>query len=145
MLESKEMFEKILKTRNLTIYRLSKLSGIPKTTLVDLANGTTSIYKASLKTINTLANTLNITVEDLLNGKISTKDDLNDLPIFLKEAIEKMEKSWIDLEQNNRSSLWDCHFCELQSEINIAEVERIISSERAWELRIKYLRINRGE
>ena len=145
MLESQELFDKILKIRKLTIYRLSKISGIPKTTLVDLSNGTTSIHNVSLKTINKLSKALNITVEDLLNGKISIKDDLKDLPICLKEAIEKMEKSWTDFDQNNRSVLWDCHFCELQSEINIAETGRMISSERAWELREKYLRINRGE
>ena len=34
---------------------------------------------------------------------------------------------------------WDCDWCELNSNINIFEVEGIISSEQAWYLREKYL------
>lgn len=144
MLESKELFNKILKTKKLTIYRLSKISGIPKTTLVDLASGTTSLYNASIKTINKLASSLNLTVEDLLNGNICIEEDLNDLPLFIVDAIRKMKKAWEHLEKNDGYTMWDADFCELQSEINIAEIEKIISSERAWELREKYLKITRG-
>ena len=144
MLESKELVDKILKTRNLTIYRLSKISGIPKTTLVDLANGTTSLYNASLKTVNKLALSLDVTVEELLKGDILVKDNLNDLPPFLIDAIKKMERAWEHLEKNDGYTMWDADFCELQSEINIAEVDKIISNERAWELRKRYLKITRG-
>ncbi len=144
MLESKELVDKILKTRNLTIYRLSKISGIPKTTLVDLANGTTSLYNASLKTVNKLALSLDVTVEELLKGDILVKDNLNDLPPFLINAIKKMERAWEHLEKNDGYTMWDADFCELQSEINIAEVDKIISNERAWELRKRYLKITRG-
>ncbi len=144
MLESKELVDKILKSRNLTIYRLSKISGIPKTTLVDLANGTTSLYNASLKTVNKLALSLDVTVEELLKGDILVKDNLNDLPPFLIDAIKKMERAWEHLEKNDGYTMWDADFCELQSEINIAEVDKIISNERAWELRKRYLKITRG-
>lgn len=144
MLESKELVDKILKTRNLTIYRLSKISGIPKTTLVDFANGTTSLYNASLKTVNKLALSLDVTVEELLKGDILVKDNLNDLPPFLINAIKKMERAWEHLEKNDGYTMWDADFCELQSEINIAEVDKIISNERAWELRKRYLKITRG-
>ena len=144
MLESKELVDKILKSRNLTIYRLSKISGIPKTTLVDLANGKTSLYNASLKTVNKLALSLDVTVEELLKGDILVKDNLNDLPPFLIDAIKKMERAWEHLEKNDGYTMWDADFCELQSEINIAEVDKIISNERAWELRKRYLKITRG-
>lgn len=39
----------------------------------------------------------------------------------------------------------DCDYCNLQSDINSAEVNGIISSNQAWYLREKYLRIERGE
>ena len=39
--------------------------------------------------------------------------------------------------------LWDCDYCSLQSDINNAEVNRIISPEQAWYLREKYLRMER--
>ena len=34
---------------------------------------------------------------------------------------------------------WDCEWHELNSDINIYEVEGIISSDQAWHLREKYL------
>lgn len=38
---------------------------------------------------------------------------------------------------------WDWDWCNLQSNINSAEVNGEISSEQAWYLREKYLRIER--
>ncbi|MBQ8292274.1 MAG: helix-turn-helix transcriptional regulator [Bacilli bacterium] len=145
MLESKELFNRILKAKNLTIYRLSKISGIPKSTLSDLASGNTSIYKASLKTISKLSLALECSVEDLLEGNIFIEESLKDLPPFLVSSIEKMIEAWRHIELNDGYTLWDCDYCELQSEINIAEVEGLITSQRAWELREKYLKISRGE
>ena len=39
--------------------------------------------------------------------------------------------------------VWDCDYCNLQSDINSAEVNQIISPEQAWYLREKYLRMER--
>lgn len=58
------------------------------------------------------------------------------LPIFLEESIHNYQ-------QNENSSLWDCYYCELQSDINVAEVEQMISSEQANYLRKKYLESER--
>ena len=54
-----------------------------------------------------------------------------------------MKKSILEYEQNKETSLWDCYYCELQSDINVAEVEQIITSEQAWYLRRKYLGITK--
>lgn len=43
------------------------------------------------------------------------------------------------LDRGVEDTLWDCYFCELQTDINIAEVEGYISKARADELRDKYL------
>lgn len=40
---------------------------------------------------------------------------------------------------------WDLNWCELNADINCAEVEQEISSEQAWYLREKYLRLQRGD
>ena len=50
----------------MTIYRLSQLSGIPKTTLTDLGSGKTSLLDASGKTLLGISKALKVSVEELL-------------------------------------------------------------------------------
>lgn len=54
------------------------------------------------------------------------------LPEWLQESIQ----NYLD---NYETSLWDCYYCELQSDINVCEVENLITSEQANYLRQKYL------
>lgn len=68
----------------------------------------------------------------------------HDLPSFLTESIAAMQAAWDKLEQNEEYDMWDCDFCQLQSDINNAEINLVITSEQAWYLREKYLRIERG-
>lgn len=58
---------------------------------------------------------------------------------------EWLTKSIQDYIENKNSSLWDCYYCELQSDINVAEVEQLITAEQAWYLREKYLEIRRSD
>ena len=77
---------------------------------------------------------------------METKTHLeHDLPTFLQESIEDMKKAWERLDNGEKYLRWDCDYCNLQSDINIAEVECLISSEQAWYLREKYLRIQRND
>ena len=46
------------------------------------------------------------------------------LPEWLSESIQNYENG-------KDSSILDCLYCELQSDINVAEVEQIITSEQA--------------
>ena len=64
-----------------------------------------------------------------------------DLPPFLKESIKAMQEAWEKLDRGEKYYRWDCDFCNLQSDINSAEVNLLISPEQAWYLREKYLRI----
>ena len=59
------------------------------------------------------------------------------LPEWLCESIRNFENG-------KDSSLYDCYYCELQSDINVCEVESLITEEQAWYLRRKYLEIERG-
>ena len=54
-----------------------------------------------------------------------------------------MVSAWDKLDRGEEYYLWDCDYCSLQSDINNAEVNRIISPEQAWYLREKYLRMER--
>ena len=69
--------------------------------------------------------------------------DLRDLPKSLQKAIEDMEGAWAMVDEGKDCLSWDCYFCELQSSINSAEVNGAISSEAAWDLREKYLWMER--
>lgn len=65
------------------------------------------------------------------------------LPAYLQESLEQMKVAWKKIDCEEDYLHWDCDFCNLQSDINSAEVEGMISSEQAWYLREKYLRISR--
>lgn len=66
------------------------------------------------------------------------------LPPFLNESIKTMADAWKKIDNGEDYLRWDCDYCDLQSSINSAEVNRLISSEQAWYLREKYLRIERA-
>lgn len=57
-----------LKKQNMTKYRLSKESGIPQTTIIDICSGKTELEKCTAGTLYRLAKVLGITVEDILES-----------------------------------------------------------------------------
>ena len=67
------------------------------------------------------------------------------LPPFLQESLDAMKASWARIDRGERDNLWDCYYCELQSSINMAEVENMIDESQAWYLREKYLRMERPD
>lgn len=72
-------------------------------------------------------------------GKPLDKSYLEEnLPPFLTESLENMKEAWVKKETGHYLN-WDCDYCDLQSSINMAEVENLITSEQAWYLREKYL------
>lgn len=62
------------------------------------------------------------------------------LPEFLSRSIKQMADSWTALDAGKECWHWDCDYCNLQTDINNAEVNNIISAEQADYLREKYLR-----
>ena len=143
-----------LDRRNLSKYRLSQLSGVPKTTIIDICAGRSSLENCTAKTVYRLAQALDCTVETLLTmaetydeqGLPTDKSYLErGLPDYLYASIEAMEKTWAVLDSGQRNNTYDLDFCELQADINRAENDEIISSEQAWYLREKYLRMKREE
>lgn len=67
------------------------------------------------------------------------------LPEFLQSSIKTMEKSWAIKDSGAIDTHWDLFWCELNADINSAEVDGLISSEQAWYLREKYLRMQRSD
>ena len=124
-------FLDLLAYKKLTIYSLSKKSGIPKTTLADIASGKTNILDCSGKTLLAISKSLNVSIEELLT--LEREEARTLLPNFLYDAISEYRKSL-----REDSTLIDCYSNQLNSSINVAEVEHLISKEQANRLRRRY-------
>ena len=143
----------MLDEHNMSMYRLSKISGVPKTTIFDICSGKSDIGGCNARTVMLLAKALGCTMEELM--KIDTsKYDMETglpkdksylekgLPPYLIEAIEAMQKSWAIEDSGKRDIHWDIVWCDLNADINAAETEQEITGEQAWHLRRKYLRMS---
>ena len=146
----------MLDQKNITKYHLSKISGVPKTTVIDICSGKSSLDRCSARTVYQIARALGCTMEDLMmldapsnyNEKTGLPMDRSylecDLPLYLKESIDRMKAAWELIDRGETYLRWDCDFCELQSDINTAEMGGLINEDQAWYLRETYLCIERG-
>ena len=65
--------DELLKQKDLTKYRFSKLTGIPFATISDISTGKAKIEKCSAETVYKLAKGLGVTVEDLLEDSMERR------------------------------------------------------------------------
>ena len=63
----------LLEQKNMTKYRLSKTSGVPQTTIVDICSGKTKIEKCSADTLFKLAKVLDVTMESLIGDAMECR------------------------------------------------------------------------
>ena len=144
----------LLNEKGMTMYRLSKISGVPKTTVIDICSGKSSIEACSAKTVFQLAKALGCTMENLMtadDGKYdpdtSLPKDLSylekGLPEYLQISLGNMKKSWKIEDSGKRDLHWDLFWCELYADINSAEVDKVISQRQADYLRKVYLRMGK--
>ncbi|MBQ6699841.1 MAG: helix-turn-helix transcriptional regulator [Oscillospiraceae bacterium] len=143
----------LLDQKNITKYHLSKISGVPKTTIIDICAGKSSIDRCSAKTVFQIAKALGCSMEDIMMleepKRYDSKTGLPEdeaylecaLPKYLQISLENMKASWEKEDRGEKDYHWDLYWGELNADINSAEVERTISSEQAWYLRKKYLRM----
>lgn len=54
------------------------------------------------------------------------------LPRYLRSSLENMITSWKIIDSGKTDYHWDMYWCELNADINSAEVEQEISSEQTW-------------
>ena len=124
-------FLDLLSEKKTTVYSLSIDSGIPRTTLTDIASGKADILECSGKTLLAISKSLNVSIEDLLSLEREEAKTL--LPVFLLDSIKEYRKAI-----RKDSTLIDCYSDQLNSSINVAEVENLISKEQANRLRKRY-------
>lgn len=125
-------FIDLLLEKKLSVYRVSQLSGVPKTTIHDISIGKSDILNCNGKTLLAIASTLNVSIEYLLS--LEREENLYKLPGFLLDSLNSYRKA-----VRRNSSLIDCYSDELNSSINVAEVEGLITKEIADNLRSRYL------
>ena len=106
-------------------------SGIPRTTLTDIASGKAELLGCSGKTLLAISKSLHVSIEDLLSLEREEAKTL--LPGFLLDSINEYRKA-----VRKDSTLIDCYSDELNISINVAEVENLISKEQADRLRARY-------
>ena len=124
-------FLDLLSEKKTTVYSLSIDSGIPRTTLSDIASGKADLLECSGKTLLAISKSLNVSIEDLLSLEREEAKTL--LPGFLLDSIKEYRKAI-----RKDSTLIDCYSDQLNSSINVAEVENLISKEQANRLRTRY-------
>ena len=134
----------ILKEKNMTKYRLAKLSGIPNATLSELCSGKTNIEKCSGETLYKISRVLGVSMEALVKDAVMKKEVEKNLektyecalPEYLQHDLDEYKKGL-----KEGSTLMDCLWGELYGSINIAEINDVaITHEHAEYLRNKYLR-----
>ena len=124
-------FLDLLAEQKTTVYSLSINSGVPKTTLTDIASGKADILECTGKTLLAISKSLHISIEELLSLEREEAKTL--LPGFLLDSISEYRKAI-----RKGSTLIDCYSDQLNSSINVAEVEHLISKEQADRLRARY-------
>ena len=124
-------FLDLLSEKKTTVYSLSIHSGIPRTTLTDIASGKADILECSGKTLLAISKSLHVSIEDLLS--LEREEAKTSLPGFLLDSINEYRKAI-----RKDSTLIDCYSDQLNSSINVAEVENLISKEQANRLRARY-------
>lgn len=149
--------QSLLDNKNITKYHLSKISGVPKTTIIDMCSGKSSIEKCSAKTIWQIAKALDCPMEEIMlldtqdsydkeSGLPTDKSYLEcGLPPYLQTSLDRMIQSWQIIDSGGSDNYWDLYWCELNADINSAEIEQEITADQAWYLREKYLRMKRSE
>ena len=90
----------LLEQRNISKYQLSKISGVPKTTIMDICAGRSNVERCSAKTVRQIATALNCTMEELMELSAPSYDEAGHptdrsylecgLPEFLQESIQAM-------------------------------------------------------
>ena len=80
----------ILKQKNMTKYKLSILSGVPHTTVLDICSGRAKINKCSAETLYKLAKTLDVSMEDLIADSLINRPDFENFKSTVCHMVNDM-------------------------------------------------------
>ncbi len=122
--------------KKISINHLSKLMGVSFSSIKNVIYGKKRLKDCSDDFLSSLASVYNISKQNLLNLKPVPYNSYyeENMPMDLKRGIKRLSdgRYW-----NNH--LLDCYYDEVMSDINVFEVEHVISHEHATYLRDKYI------
>ena len=138
--------QEIIKEKGMSKYSLSKVSGVPWSTLSDICSGKTDLNRCSVKTLSKLSKVLEMPIEEIMELEIETKKDIDDgkpkdksyLETNLSETLEKTLRAYVQGEEEEVLHL-DCLWNELYGSINADLWAGYITEEQADYLRKEYL------
>ena len=81
--------DRLLAERSLTKYRLSKLSGVPYTTISDICSGKAEMKKCSAETVYKLAKALDVSMEELVADSLTGRRDFE---LFKSEICHRVRR-----------------------------------------------------
>jgi len=84
----------ILKSKNMTKYKLAKKSGVPHTTVLDICSGKTKLSKCTAETVYKLAKALDVQMDELIAGSVEKRPSFE----YFKSTICHMVKDMGDLD-----------------------------------------------
>ena len=111
----------LLTERNMTMYRLSKISGVAKTTVIDICSGKSSIGGCNANTVLQLSRALGCSMEELMQidnayydrntGKPKDESYLEKgLPKYLSDSLCAMIEAWKIEDSGKRDLHFDIHW-----------------------------------
>lgn len=116
--------QRLLDEKKLTKYKLSQISGVPKTTIMDICSGKSKLEQCSARTVYLLAKALGCSMESLLDiadcnigyhGETGLPKDPGyfecGLSSDLKTSIRRMEESWKIEDSGGKDYHWDIVWC----------------------------------
>lgn len=104
-----------IKNQGISVYSLSKKNSVPYTTLCSICNGTSNVMECRANTLVRIADSLGISLLDLINGSLAApikynfingeiEIDSSDLPKALKSTINELE----EYDRNNDTMFYEC-------------------------------------
>lgn len=138
--------QQLLKEKGMSRYSLSKVSGVPWSTLSDIFSGKTNLKRCSGKTLSKLSKALGMPIEEIIELEIETKKDIEDgkpkdksyLETNLSGTLDEALRAYLQGEKENVLHL-DCLWNELYGAINADLWAGYITEEQADYLRKEYL------
>ena len=83
------MINEIMRKKNLTRYQLSRMTGIPYTTINDICRGKADLKKCNADTVYRIAKALEVTMEDLLEPYLVERPDFD---LFKSNVCHRLKK-----------------------------------------------------
>lgn len=82
--------QSVLQQKNMSMYRLAKVSKVPYATLNDICNGKTQLTKCSAETVYRLARALDVPMEDLLRPYMVKRSSFENFKSTVCHRVKEM-------------------------------------------------------